>query len=78
MPCLLSYRGSGRHVSRVPCVVVRVGAERVQVETVTRGRATRRWVEYKQLTPDPERTHELWPAFDAQMRAIRSLEEGNS
>ena len=74
--CLLSYRGAGNHVMRVPCVVVTAGSERVKVETVARGRITRRWVEYKQLEPDPARAHPLWEAYGAEVRAVRAREAG--
>lgn len=75
MACLWTYHPArNRHAQVLPCEIVRVGPNRVQVETVRRGRLVRAWVEPSSLTPDPERRHELWPVYEEQMRAARSRE----
>ena len=73
--CLLNRPGSHGARAGVPCVVVRVSSSLAQVETVGPRGLRRRWVDPRHLTPDPERTHRLWPVYDHRVRADRALEE---
>ena len=80
-PCLCrpAWPGhAGAEPPALPCVVVRAGAFAVQVEVFAKRRLVRRWVERERLTPDPGRTHALWPAYDARVRAIRACADEGS